>query len=173
MIYRKAHPNDIPALVHLINSAYRGESSRAGWTTEADLLSGRRIDETGVLCLLDDPDSHFLLVQSEESIVATIHAQCESDTVHFGLFAVEPSLQGCGIGKRLLTYAESEASTKWGIDIAIMEVITLRSELIDYYQRRGYCNTGEIIDFPQSELWDAQVKEITMAVLSKRLHSNL
>ncbi|MGA9047231.1 GNAT family N-acetyltransferase [Sulfuricurvum sp.] len=173
MIYRYATVDDTPILTSLINRSYRGDSSRAGWTTEADLLSGQRIDKTGLLQLLNDPDSLILIARSEESILATIHAHREAGSVHFGLFAVEPSLQGEGIGKELLAYAESEAMKYWGVDTAIMEVITQRSELIEYYERRGYVRTGEMIAFPQSDLWDKKVDFLELTRLKKYLKAHL
>jgi GNAT superfamily N-acetyltransferase len=169
MKFTHAEPNDIPALTSLLNRSYRGDSSRAGWTTEADLLSGKRIDEAGLFQLLDDPESAILIARSGETILATIHAHREGDTVHFGLFAVEPTSQESGIGKALLSYAESEAHQRWGINTAVMEVITQRSELIEYYERRGYIRTGEMIAFPESDLWDKHVDFLELAVLSKRL----
>lgn len=147
MKFTHATLNDIPTLTSLLNRSYRGDTSRAGW----NLLNGKRIDEAGLIQLLNDPESLILIAQSEESILATIHAHHENESVHFGLFAVEPSLQGGGIGKALLAYAESEAIRKWGVNTAIMEVITHRSELIEYYERRGYVRSGEMIAFPESE----------------------
>lgn len=169
MKFTHATHNDIPTLTSLLNRSYRGDSSRAGWTTEADLLSGKRIDEAGVKQLLNDPESLILIAQSEESILASIHAHHENKSVHFGLFAVEPSLQGGGIGKELLAYAESEAIHKWGVSTAIMEVITHRHELIEYYERRGYVRSGEMIVFPKSDLWNQKVDSLELAVLSKSL----
>lgn len=160
--------NDISVLTSLLNRSYRGESSRVGWTTEADLLSGKRIDEAGLLQLYHDPDSLILIVQSNETILATIHAHRELDIVHFGLFAVEPTLQGNGIGKALLSYAESEAHYTWGINTAVMEVITQRTELIEYYGRRGYERTGEVISFPLSDLWYIQGNSLELAILRKK-----
>lgn len=169
MIFKYAAPADVSAITPLLNRSYRGDSSRAGWTTEADLLSGKRIDEAGVLELLDDPDSRIFIAKKEESIVASIHAHHENNSVHFGLFAVEPTLQGNGIGKELLTYAEAESIKLWNVDTAVMEVITQRSELIAYYERRGYLRTGEIIPFPESELWAKQVDSLEFAVMEKKL----
>lgn len=169
MIYRNADTDDISTLTFLINRSYRGENSREGWTTEADLLSGKRIDETGLIQLHNDSDSLILIAQSDETILATIHAHRQNDTVHFGLFAVEPILQGGGIGKELLAYAESQAHNQWGITTAIMEVISHRGELIEYYERRGYMRTGEMIPFPQSDLWSQKVDSLELAVLAKRL----
>lgn len=169
MILLHATLNDIPTITSLLNRSYRGDSSRMGWTTEADLLSGKRIDESGLLLILNDPDSLILIAQSEDTITATIHVHREGDSVHFGLFAVEPTQQGSGLGKALLSYAESEAVQKWGVCTAIMEVITHREELIAYYERRGYVRTGEMIAFPASELWDQKVDLLQLAVLSKSL----
>lgn len=169
MKFTHATHNDIPTLTSLLNRSYRGDTSRAGWTTEADLLSGKRIDEEGLTQLLNDPDSLILIAQSEESILATIHAHHENESVHFGLFAVEPSLQGGGIGKELLAYAESEAIRKWGVSTAIMDVITHRHELIEYYERRGYVRTGEMMAFPESGLWEKQVDFLELTRLKKNL----
>lgn len=169
MIFTHAALNDIPALTSLLNRSYRGDSSRAGWTTEADLLSGKRIDDAGLILLINDPDSLILIAHSEDRVFATIHAHHENESVHFGLFAVEPSLQGGGIGKALLAYAESEAVLKWGVRTAIMEVITHREELIAYYERRGYVRTGEMIAFPESELWNQLADNLVLEVLAKDL----
>lgn len=169
MLFQHATTNDIPAITSLINRSYRGDSSRAGWTTEADLLSGARIDETGMLQLINDPDSLILIARSSETILATLHVHREADSVHFGLFAVEPTMQGSGIGKELLAYAESESIKQWGVSTVIMEVITHRSELIKYYERRGYVRTGKMIPFPTSKLWNQLCDTLTLEVLSKKL----
>jgi GNAT superfamily N-acetyltransferase len=170
MTFHHATTEDIPAITSLINRSYRGDSSRAGWTTEADLLSGARIDEAELLSIINNPDSLILIALSDETVLATIRANREDDSVHFGLFAVEPTQQGEGIGKRLLTYAESEAQCQWGVNTAIMEVITHRSELIAYYERRGYIRTGEMIPFPKSELWNPIASGLELEILKKRLN---
>ncbi len=168
MKFTYATHNDIPTLTSLLNRSYRGDTSRAGWTTEADLLNGKRINEAEFIQLLNDPDS-LILIASEDRVFATIHAHHENESVHFGLFAVEPSLQGGGIGKELLAYAESEAIRKWGVSTAIMEVITHRHELIEYYERRGYVRSGEMIAFPESDLWEKQVDFLELTRLKKNL----
>ncbi len=169
MIFRHATIDDISVLTSLLNRSYRGESSRAGWTYEADLLSGKRINEAGLLQCFNDPDSLLLIAQTNEAITATIHAHRERESVHFGLFAVEPTLQAQGIGKKLLKYAESESIRRWSVTTAVMEVISQRTELIAYYGRRGYDSTGEMIPFPESDLWAKQVDALELAVLKKKL----
>lgn len=167
--FRLAGEKDIPRCVALINRAYRGESSRLGWTTEADLLSGLRIDEAGIRTILDDPRSFLLLALERGTIVGSIHGRLEADGVHFGLFAVEPGLQGRGVGKKLLDAAETTAVKRWGVSEALMEVISLRSELIDYYGRHGYQKTESVISFPRSPLWKPRVGNLEMCVLKKEL----
>lgn len=170
MIYRLATLNETPAITDLINRSYRGDSSRAGWTTEADLLYGKRIDEAGIMALFKDPDSQIFIAQNEEkTIIGTLHAHHQSETIHFSLFAIEPTQQSNGIGKQLLVFAETESHRIWGSDTAIMEVISLRNELINYYERRGYKRTGEINPFPLSTLWTPYTDELELIVLEKKL----
>ncbi len=169
MIFRHATSNDTTTIVSLVNRSYRGDSSRLGWATEADLLSGKRIDRTELSQLLNDTNSLILIAHNKASILAVIHAHRENNSVHFGLFAVEPTLQTNGIGKSLLAYAESEVCRRWGVSTAFMEVITHRSELIAYYERRGYVRTGEIVAFPHSDLWEKRVNSLELTVLSKSL----
>jgi len=165
---RAAGHTDIPALTALINRAYRGDSSRLGWTTEADILRGLRIDGEGLETILTDPDAVLFVAEAGE-LLASIHARHVGEEVHLGLFAVEPALQGRGIGTRLLLHAEAEAKKRWDVQTAAMEVITLRRELIAYYERHGYKRTGEHLPFPVSDLWEAAVPGLSMAVLEKPL----
>lgn len=167
--FRAATRSDVSALAALINRAYRGESSRLGWTTEADLLSGLRIDGMGVKAIVDDPDSTLWLSEQDGRIVASLHARHRNGAVHLGLFSVEPALQGAGIGTRLLSFAEAEAKKKWKVRKAVMEVISRRHDLIAYYERHGYHQTGETVAFPTSSLWHPLVSDLEMAVLEKSL----
>lgn len=136
MIIRAASPEDIPSLVPLINRAYRGESSRLGWTTEADLLDGLRIDDTSLGNILKLPDSLLYAAYKDGIPVATLHAHKNDNIIHFGLFAVEPSMQGKGIGSAILKYAEDESYRAWRCQRMCMEVITLREELIAFYNKK-------------------------------------
>lgn len=170
MDFSTAVISDIDEICALINRAYRGDSSRIGWTTEADLLGGLRIDETGIRKILDDPDSlFFTALNDDQKPVATLHALYENGQTHFGLFAVDPQLQNRGIGGELLRYSERETFRIWGSSTCQMEVITLRQELIAFYERHGYSRTGESVKFPLSDLWNPKVSGLEMAVLIKRL----
>lgn len=168
MIYRLATLNEAPAITALINRSYRGDSSRYGWTTEADLLDGKRIDEAGIMALFEDSNSQIFIAENEDkTIIGTLHAHHQSEAIHFSLFAIEPTKQGNGVGKQLLAFAENESLRILGSGTAIMEVISSRKELIDYYERRGYKRTGEMIAFPESNLWAKKVDSLELAVLRK------
>lgn len=170
MTIQHAQSADIPDLVKLINSAYRGEYSRIGWSTEADLLEGIRTDESDLQEILQSRSSQIIVVKEENNrLIACIHAYYQNNQAAFGLFAVEPSYQNRGIGKLLLAYAENAVMKKWQVKKVSMDVISCRCELIEYYNRRGYHATGEEIDFPKSEKWQELVDGLVFSVLEKTL----
>jgi GNAT superfamily N-acetyltransferase len=146
--FRTAEPTDVPALVPLIESAYRGESSRAGWTTEADLLEGRRTDAETVASVIARDDSVMLVVEREDGIVACCQLEHRGTTAYFGMFSVRPALQGGGLGRTVLNWAESFARDEWGVGEMEMTVIEQRADLIAWYERRGFTRTGEYSPFP-------------------------
>ena len=146
MEVRAAREDDVARVHALVESAYRGDSSRRGWTTEADLLGGQRTDPDAVREVLDDL---LLAVDGDELLgccVMTPHAQHG----YFGMFAVRPDLQGGGVGSALLTAAESRARDL-GLDRVEMTVLSTREELLAYYRRRGYVDTGEARPFPYGD----------------------
>ncbi|MEU4835571.1 GNAT family N-acetyltransferase [Streptosporangium sp. NPDC023615] len=149
--FRVAGAEDVPALVSLIESAYRGESSRAGWTTEADLLEGQRTDAEGVAAVLREPGSLMLLAESDGEIVACCQVERREEHAYFGMFAVRPTLQGGGLGRTLLERAERLARDEWGAAEMRMTVISAREELLAWYVRRGYTRTGERSAFPYGD----------------------
>jgi ribosomal protein S18 acetylase RimI-like enzyme len=149
--FRAATTADIPELVALIESAYRGEPSRAGWTTEADLLHGRRTDADGVAAAVDGPDSRMMAMESGEELVACCQIQKRDGHAYFGMFAVRPTLQGDGLGKAVLAEAERVARDEWGAGEMHMTVISVREELVAWYVRRGYTRTGEVAPFPYGD----------------------
>jgi ribosomal protein S18 acetylase RimI-like enzyme len=149
--YRAATATDVAAIVPLVESAYRGESSRAGWTTEADILDGQRIDPEGVAEVIARPDSRVLLAERDGSLLACAHIEKRGADGYFGMFAVAPGLQNAGIGKRVLAEAERHAREEWGCRRMRMTVIDLREDLIAWYERRGYHRTGEHAPFPYGD----------------------
>ncbi len=139
------------AVVALVESAYRGESSRRGWTTEADFLDGQRTDHAGVREALARVDGLILLAEDERGVAACMQLEQRSEACHFGLFAVRPAGQGLGLGGALLDEAERYARERWRAREMRMEVISIRIELIDWYRRRGYRETGETLPFPYGD----------------------
>jgi ribosomal protein S18 acetylase RimI-like enzyme len=148
--FRVATVADVPALVDLIESAYRGDASRAGWTNEADLLDGRRTDAASVAAAVEGPGSRMMAVESGDELIACCQLERRDGHAYFGMFAVRPTLQGGGLGKALLAEAERFARDEWGASEMHMTVLTAREELIAWYVRHGYTRTGETAPFPQN-----------------------
>ncbi|MFJ8648476.1 GNAT family N-acetyltransferase [Streptomyces sp. NPDC093546] len=151
LTYRDAVEADVPALVELVQSAYRGDSSRAGWTTEADYLQGQRTDPEGVRQIITAPASRLLTFERDGGIIACCHLEHRGDAAYFGMFAVRPGLQGGGLGRRILAEAERLAVAEWGVREMHMTVISIREELLAWYERRGYRRTGKMSPFPYED----------------------
>ncbi|MFD4241431.1 GNAT family N-acetyltransferase [Streptomyces sp. NPDC058525] len=149
--FRSAVEADVSELVVLVESAYRGDASRAGWTTEADYLDGQRTDADGVRKIIDAADSTLVVVERAGETVACCQLEHRGDYVYFGMFAVRPGLQGAGLGKEILAEAERRARDTWGAKEMRMTVVNVREELIAYYVRRGYRRTGELSPFPYGD----------------------
>jgi ribosomal protein S18 acetylase RimI-like enzyme len=162
--FRAATAADVAAIVALVESAYRGRSSRAGWTTEADLLDGQRTDPTEVAEAIADPAGVLLLAvaaagadeaEGAAGPAGTIVGCCRLEPgpagAHLGMFAVTPTGQGAGLGGALLAEAEGRARARWGAAELELEVIAQRDELIAWYGRRGYRPTGERRPFPYGD----------------------
>jgi GNAT superfamily N-acetyltransferase len=151
--FRGATVADVEPVVALVESAYRGESSRAGWTTEADLLDGRRTDPDGVRAIITASASMMLLgVGDDGQVLACCQLERrDHDVCYFGMFAVSPVLQGGGIGHQMLAEAERIAAEEWNAHEMQMTVITQRRDLISWYARRGYAATGDTQPFPHGD----------------------
>ena len=146
-----ATTEDVPALVALVNSGYRGDSSRQGWTTEADLLGGIRIDEEAMTDLIMSSGSSVLKATDTTGIIrGCVHLQDTEKALYLGMLTVSPALQNAGIGRELMLAAESFARSK-DFSAITMTVISVRKELIAWYQRRGYADTGERKPFPMND----------------------
>jgi len=146
--YRHAVKQDAARIAALTNSAYRGDASRAGWTTEADLLTGERINTEGIVKIIEAENSIILLCLQDDVIIGSVHLEKTDDAAYLGMFVVRPDLQGTGIGRQFMAQAERAARVQWQIKKMWMFVISLRVELIAYYERRGYSRTGRTHPFP-------------------------
>ena len=151
LTFRRAELADVAAVVALVESTYRGEGSRSGWTTEADLLDGPRTDAEEVQSCIEAARSCLVLGLHGDAIVACANVRAEDDAGYFGMFSVVLSLQRAGVGKVVLAEAERIARNEWQLLTMRMTVIDVRDELIAYYERRGYRRTGIKKPFPYGE----------------------
>lgn len=168
MNIRKASLKDIPSLNILVNSAYRGEGSKKGWTTEADLLDGIRTTERTLTEMLKRPDAVIVLAEEETDIKACVYLEKQGDALYLGMLTVKPELQGKGIGATLMTAAEDHALYV-GCNKIRMTVITARKELIEYYQRKGYQDSGERKPFPDDPEFGIPKQDLEFFVMEKEL----
>ena len=149
--FRMATPADLESIVVLVTSAYRGESSKAGWTTEADFLDGNRIDREVLAQDIVRPRSRVLVAERDGTMLACAHVCEEHGAGYFGMFSVQPTLQGGGVGKAVLAEAERIVREEWALPAMRMTVIDIREELIAFYERRGYARTGIKKPFPYGD----------------------
>jgi GNAT superfamily N-acetyltransferase len=151
LAFRDARAADVAAIVALVESAYRGDASRAGWTTEADLLDGQRVDAIGVAEIIMRRGSRVLIAQAGAEMLACCHLERQGNACYFGMFSVKPTRQGGGVGKRMLAEAERLAREEWKCTRMEMTVISVRDELVAWYERRGYRRSGRYKPFPYGD----------------------
>ncbi len=146
---RPATPADLAPLHALVQRAYRGDSARAGWTHEADLVEGQRIEADALAAILDRAEERLLVGERAGELLGCVQITNRGNGVgYLGLLGVDPERQAGGLGKALIAAAEREAATLFGARTMEMSVIEPRVELIAYYERRGYARTGEFLPFP-------------------------
>jgi ribosomal protein S18 acetylase RimI-like enzyme len=167
---REAVPADIPALVTLVNGAYRGESAKVGWTHEADLLGGTRTDAERMVALVGRHDAALLVHEDGGAPVACVLVErLQGGGAYLGMLTVKPALQASGVGQRLLAGAEEYVRSKWQARTVEMTVIPVRSELVAWYERRGYVLTGERRPFPADDTIELLHGDVELVVLRKEL----
>lgn len=163
----KATLTDVAELNILINSAYRGEESKKGWTTETDLVGGIRIDEPMLIDYLNNDAITILkYTNADGNIIGTVYLEVKEDKLYLGMFSVSPALQNGGVGRALIEEAEVIAK-QLGLHTISMTVIRSRKELISWYERRGYAFTGEIQPFHDHGRFGAPKELIELIVMEK------
>ncbi|HEX6574409.1 MAG TPA: GNAT family N-acetyltransferase [Gemmatimonadaceae bacterium] len=141
---RQATVEDAEEIATLVNNCYRGDSSRQGWTTEAHLLDGTRTNPDEIRELIQAPDSVLLILLDNSEIIGSVHLQKEPpSSCYLGMLVVKPTLQGAGVGRQVMQAAENFARDEWKADRMTMTVFAVRTELLAFYERRGYRRTGE------------------------------
>ncbi len=149
---RLARQDDIDSVVALVESAYRGDASRVGWTTEADLIDGQRTDSDAVHEAIEDHASRLVLLVADGGPISCYRLERRPPTrAYFGMFCVRPDRQGGGIGRTMLADAEQRAGREWEATELHMTVIRQRSDLIAWYEWLGYRRTGDTAPFPYGD----------------------
>ena len=147
--FRTATAADVPALRALVESAYRGDSAKRGWTHEADLLDDERTSDAELAATIADEKARVLLARIDGKLIGTVTIRDLGEgRAYLGMLCVDPDLQTEGLGRALIADAEDMAAEEFGARIMEMTVIDAREELIAYYERRGYTRTGELRPFP-------------------------
>jgi N-acetylglutamate synthase-like GNAT family acetyltransferase len=165
---RFAGAADAPAIAALIESAYRGDESRRGWTTEAHLIEGNRTSAAEIAAFIADPNARFVMAFENQTLIGCALIKNDNGTGYFGMFAVNPTLQGGGHGKQILAHAEQNIRELWQCPTVAMTVISIREDLIAYYQRRGYAITTTK-PFPFEKEPGAKRTDFHFVVLTKEL----
>lgn len=163
----KATITDVPTLNKLINSAYRGETSKKGWTTEANILEGKRTTEDELIDIIKEEKNTILKYSKNNEIIGCVLLIEKENELYLGMLSVSPELQNSGIGKKLMHEAEIFA-LKLGLSKIVMTVISIRVELIAWYKRNGFVDTGAREPFPVSEVFSQTTTEpLEFMVLEK------
>ena len=170
--FRSAGLYDVPALDSLVQAAYRGEASREGWTTEADLLGGQRTDPEALMLIIEGDASRIVIAEDDGVVVGCCQLERrEGEAAYLGMLAVWPSLQARGVGRAVVAEGERVARSEWAAERVQMTVIRQRTELIAWYERLGYQRTGETRPFPYGDerFGLPNVDDLEFVVLEKRL----
>ncbi|WII72557.1 GNAT family N-acetyltransferase [Bdellovibrio sp. 22V] len=170
--FTQADESHVESLVELVNSAYRGDSSKKGWTTEADLLGGQRVDSQGIAELIHKDDSIVLIAEDDDTgkLLGCVHLERQGTKCYLGMLTVDPTLQKKGLGKMLLDESEALAQF-WDCTTIFMTVIVQRTELIAWYEKHGFRNTGEKKPFPYGDerFGIPKVEGLEFVVLEKKI----
>jgi ribosomal protein S18 acetylase RimI-like enzyme len=160
---------DIPQIVTLINNAYRGPVARKGWTHEADLIDGdRRTDAGEIRDLMDNSNANFLVAKENETIAGCVFLELQGNELYLGMLSVDPAKQDKGTGKKLIKASE-EFAKQHDCDAIVMTVISVRKELIAWYERLGWSDTGKRKPFPENEPFGSPKQPLEFIILKKKV----
>lgn len=151
----RAASADLPAVVDLLNLAYRSAPAVAGreWSTEAGYIVGDRMTLPMLTAdLAAVPEARLMLWREPEGVAGCVWLEPSQDGAwYLGMLTVRPNRQGGGAGGQLLEAAEAEVRALGGARVR-MTVVNVRDGLIAWYERRGYRVTGEDLPFPYDDL---------------------
>ncbi len=164
---------DVPSLINLLNSAYRGEAAKKGWTHEADLIEGEeRMDAESLQQMMQDPDAVIVKYSIAGQIAGCVYLQKQQETLYLGMLSVLPGLQAKGIGKQLLGFADQYAK-KIHCKRIEMKVISKRPELVAWYQRQGYHDSGKRIPFDAKPKFGVPREPVEFMIMLKEMKDRL
>ena len=165
--FRKTTSTDLPSILELVNIAYRSKTLR-GWTSEADLIIGQRIDINQLKALITE-HSELFVMQFNDHLIGCVHLELYSAYCYIGMLTTHPNFQNKGIGKQLLQHAEKYAISHYSLNEFRISVLSAREELIQFYQRRGYQLTDEQTPYPiHANVGTPQIKDLCVIHLIKR-----
>lgn len=165
---RLASKADIQQLTMLINTAYR---TPGGWTTEAGMIQGDRIQEQQLHDLLNSADFQLFVLEIENKLLGCIGVSLGQQVAEIGSFAVAPAEQNSGYGKQLLDFAESHIFEIFKKNVIQMSVLNVRTELLAYYQRHGYQLTEKIEAYPLGQKLGEPLIPLHLLILEKIIRS--
>lgn len=166
----RAQITDVENVVNLVESVYRGESSQQGWTTEADLLEGQRVDNKMVREMIERPDTALLVYKDHGSLQGAVYLEKQQETVLLGLLSVDVRRQGKRLGQSILAYCEPFILKTWSVQTVKIHVLWQRAELIAWYERRGFRKTGKTKPFPSDPKFGLpKVKDLHFVEMEKTI----
>ncbi|MBD3670623.1 MAG: GNAT family N-acetyltransferase [Gammaproteobacteria bacterium] len=165
--FRPACDADIPDIVALVNRAYRDESV-CGWTSECELVEGMRTDVSQITQMINSSNTQLICMFTEHRLLGCVQLETRDKETYLGMLTIDPSQQGHGFGTRLLEAAEAYALEELASNMISMRVISQRTELIEFYQRRGYVRSGEVSAYPvNSHVGQPKLEDLTLERLFK------
>jgi ribosomal protein S18 acetylase RimI-like enzyme len=166
----RAHSLQVDEIMELVHSVYRGDRSRKGWTTEADLLKGTRVDRKMLLAMIETAGNCLFVQKENNEIIACVHLEKNKQRTHMGLLSVRTDCQSRSLGKKILQFCEDYARDKWESDYLDIDVLEPRKELIQWYERRGFQKTAKRSPFPDDSRFGVPLhKNLMFVEMIKRL----
>ncbi len=170
IVLKVASVDDADEINRLVNSVYRGENSKKGWTTEAEFLGGIRITEEKIREIIERRSDIVIISVDGDNIIGCVHLENTGSYSYLGMLSVDVNYQDKGIGKLLINECERYTKEVWKLDTIKMKVINRRVELMEYYYRRGYKTTGEIEEFISgADTFGDPTEKLSFETLGKEL----
>lgn len=163
--------NDIVRICELVNLAYSSNDEFRSWTNESKIVSGNRTSEDRLKDMLGNKGIHIFVAKHQGNIIGTVTIAQENDCFVLSMLAVDPRHQQGGVGKSLISFSEDFITKLSAIRKIKIDVVSTRRELIDFYLRRGFVDTGISYDYPV-DLVNAKPynPNLTVAVFEKQVY---